>query len=138
MPHFSEINRIAFQALTSSSLSADICCMGATVLVVDDSVTIRKIIQRCLQKAELGIVEVVEAGNGQEAISLLANHTVDVVLSDINMPQMDGLQLLASLKSNPQWDKIPVLIISTESGADSVVDAVAKGAAGFIKKPFTP
>lgn len=104
--------------------------MAATVLVVDDSVTIRKIIQRCLQKAELGILDVVEAGNGQEAINLLANRTVDVVLSDINMPQMDGLQLLASLKSNPHWHSIPVLIISTESGAESVMEAVAKGAAG--------
>ena len=112
--------------------------MGATVLVVDDSATIRKIIQRCLQKAELGVLDVVEAGNGQEALALLSNRTIDVVLSDINMPQMDGLQLLSSLKTSPQFEKIPVLIISTESGAESVMDAVAKGAAGFIKKPFTP
>jgi two-component system, chemotaxis family, chemotaxis protein CheY len=112
--------------------------MGTSVLVVDDSSTIRKIIHRCLEKAELGITEVCEAGNGQEALDLLARRTVDVVLSDINMPQMDGMQLLAALKGNRQWEQIPVLIISTEAGAEAVMAAVGKGAAGYIKKPFTP
>jgi two-component system, chemotaxis family, chemotaxis protein CheY len=112
--------------------------MGIRVLVVDDSSTVRKIIQRCLQKAELGIDEVCEAGNGQEALDLLTGRTVDVVLSDINMPHMTGLQLLQAIKESPQWKRIPVFIISTEASADAVLEAVGKGAAGFIKKPFTP
>ena len=112
--------------------------MGTTVLVVDDSSMIRKIIHRCLEKAELGITEVCEAANGQEALDLLARRSVDVVLSDINMPGIDGMQLLSALKDHPQWKQIPVLIISTEAGAEVVLNAVGQGAVGYIKKPFTP
>ena len=110
--------------------------MSISVLIVDDSSTIRKIISRCLQ-AELGISEVWEAGDGQEALDLLAKRTVSVVLSDINMPRMDGLQLLAAIKQKEAWNSMPVLMITTEGGAETVVDAVKKGAAGYIKKPFT-
>jgi|SRR5271166_32520 len=111
--------------------------MGTTVLVVDDSCTVRKIIQRCLRQAELGIAEVCEAGNGQEALELLGQRRVDAVLSDINMPQMDGIQLLTALRGSQQWNHLPVLIISTEAGAEAVIDAVSKGASGYIRKPFT-
>jgi two-component system chemotaxis response regulator CheY len=104
--------------------------MGTTVLVVDDSSTIRKIIHRCLEKAELGITEVCEAGNGQEALDLLARRPVDLVLTDINMPRMNGMQFLSALKENRDWKQIPVLIISTEAGAAAVIDAVGKGAVG--------
>jgi two-component system, chemotaxis family, chemotaxis protein CheY len=112
--------------------------MVARVLIADDSSAIRKIIQRCLQKAELGALEVLEASNGQEALQLLAEHKIDVVLSDINMPQMDGLQLLSALKRSPEWKHIPVLIVSTEAEAESVMQAINSGAAGFVRKPFTP
>lgn len=111
--------------------------MGTTILVVDDSSTVRKIIQRCLRQAELGISEVCEAGNGREALELLGQRRVDAVLSDINMPQMDGIQLLTALRGSQQWNHLPVLIISTEAGAEAVIDAVSKGASGYIKKPFT-
>ena len=112
--------------------------MGTTVLVVDDSSTVRKIIQRCLRQAELGISEVCEAGNGREALELLVQRRVDAVLSDINMPEMDGIQLLSALRGSQQWNHLPVLIISTEAGAEVVLDAVSKGASGYIRKPFTP
>lgn len=111
--------------------------MGVRVLIVDDSSTIRKIISRCLQQSELGISEMCEAGNGQEALELLAKRPVDVVLTDINMPTMDGIQLLSVIKQNEAWKSIPVLMITTEAGADSVIAAVSQGAAGYIKKPFT-
>jgi len=111
--------------------------MGTTVLVVDDSCTVRKIILRCLRQAELGISEVCEAGNGQEALELLARRPIDAVLSDINMPQMDGIQLLTTLRGSQQWNHLPVLIISTEAGAEAVIDAISKGASGYIRKPFT-
>lgn len=111
--------------------------MGTTVSVVDDSSTVRKIIQRCLRQAELGICEVCEAGNGQEALELLGQRHVHADLSDINMPQMDGIQLLAALGGSQQWNHLPVLIISTEAGAEALIDAVSKGASGYIKKPFT-
>lgn len=112
--------------------------MGIRVLIVDDSSTIRRIISRCLDRAEVGVTEVFEAGNGREALDLLSTQTVDVILTDINMPNMDGLELLGEVKRSGQWGAIPVLVITSESGADAVVEAVSKGAAGYIKKPFTP
>jgi two-component system, chemotaxis family, chemotaxis protein CheY len=112
--------------------------MGIRVLIVDDSSTIRRIISRCLDRAEVGVTEVFEASDGREALDLLASRKVDVVLTDINMPNMDGLQLLAEIRKSPEWRAIPVMVITSESGAEAVGEAVAKGAAGYIKKPFTP
>jgi two-component system chemotaxis response regulator CheY len=67
----------------------------------------------------------------------MALHRIDLVLSDINMPKMDGLQLLASLKASLQWQKIPVVMITTEGGETKVAEAVRLGAAGYVRKPFT-
>ena len=112
--------------------------MGIRVLIVDDSATIRRIITRCLDRAEVGVTEVFEAGDGCEALDLLARQPVDVVLTDINMPNMDGLQLLGEIRKCKEWQMIPVLVITSESGSEAVGEAVSKGAAGYIKKPFTP
>ena len=112
--------------------------MAVSVLIVDDSSTIRLILRRCLDQAELGIEEIWEAGNGEEALALLSQHDVDVVLSDINMPKMDGIQLLSQMKQNERWKTIPVLLITTEAGAKLVTDAAKRGAFGYIRKPFTP
>ncbi len=112
--------------------------MGIRVLIVDDSSTIRRIISRCLDRAELGVTDVFEASDGLEALELLASRSVDVVLTDINMPNMDGLQLLGEIRKSPEWGTIPVLVITSESGSEAVGEAVSKGAAGYIKKPFTP
>jgi two-component system chemotaxis response regulator CheY len=85
----------------------------------------------------MAIQTIHEAGDGQEALAVMALHRVDLVLSDINMPKMDGLQLLASLKASPQWQKIPVVMITTEGGETKVAEAVRLGAAGYVRKPFT-
>jgi two-component system chemotaxis response regulator CheY len=71
--------------------------MGIRVLIVDDSSTIRLIVRRCLEQAELGVEEILEASNGEEALVVLAKQTVDVVFSDINMPRMDGIQTPSNL-----------------------------------------
>jgi len=68
----------------------------------------------------------------------MAQAKVDLILSDINMPNMDGLQFLGELKSNDQWKGIPVLMISTEGSQAKVMEAVQLGARGFVRKPFTP
>jgi two-component system chemotaxis response regulator CheY len=78
-----------------------------------------------------------EAGDGQEAVELLGTHKVNLVLTDINMPRMDGLQLLASLKASSEWREIPVVMITTEGGETKVAEAVKLGAAGYVRKPFT-
>jgi two-component system chemotaxis response regulator CheY len=111
--------------------------MDSDVLVVDDSAAIRKILTRVLRQTGMAIQTIHEAGDGQDALALMAQHRIDLVLSDINMPKMDGLQLLASLKASPLWHRIPVVMITTEGGETKVAEAVRLGAAGYVRKPFT-
>src|ERR1039458_3522281 len=111
--------------------------MDSDVLVVDDSAAIRKILTRVLRQTGMAVQTIREAGDGQEALALMAQHRIDLVLSDINMPKMDGLQLLASLKASPLWQSVPVVMITTEGGETKVAEAVRLGAAGYVRKPFT-
>jgi two-component system, chemotaxis family, chemotaxis protein CheY len=111
--------------------------MDSDVLVVDDSAAIRKILQRVLRQTGMAINTIHEAGNGEEALAVLKEHKVHLILSDINMPKMDGLQLLASLKANSDWAQVPVVMITTEGGETKVAEAVKLGAAGYVRKPFT-
>jgi two-component system chemotaxis response regulator CheY len=85
----------------------------------------------------MAIQTIHEAGDGQDALAVMAQHRIDLVLSDINMPKMDGLQLLASLKASAQWRGVPVVMITTEGGETKVAEAVRLGAAGYVRKPFT-
>jgi two-component system, chemotaxis family, chemotaxis protein CheY len=107
------------------------------VLIVDDSAAIRKILRRVLQQAELPLGQVYEAGDGAEAVASLKNQKVQLILSDINMPNMDGLQFLSELKSNPEWKDVPVIMITTEGSQAKVLEAVQLGAVGYVRKPFT-
>src|ERR1700687_6115817 len=102
--------------------------MALNVLIVDDSVAMRMILQRALRKTSLPLDQVFEAGDGCIAIEVLKKETVNVILADINMPNMDGLQLLAELKANDQWSKVPVVMISTESSQTKVMEALRLGA----------
>jgi len=111
--------------------------MALDVLIVDDSAAIRKILQRVLSQADLALGEVFEAGDGVEALKVLEAKTVGLVLSDLNMPNMDGLQLLNSVRSRPEWSAIPVIMITTEGSETKVVEAVHLGAQGYVRKPFT-
>jgi two-component system chemotaxis response regulator CheY len=111
--------------------------MDSDILVVDDSAAIRKILTRVLRQTGMAIQTIHEAGDGQDALAVMAQHRVDLVLSDINKPKMDGLQLLASLKASPQWHSVPVVMITTEGGETKVAEAVRLGAAGYVRKPFT-
>lgn len=111
--------------------------MESDVLVVDDSAAIRKILQRVLRQTGMAIGAVYEANDGLEALEVLKAHKVDLVLSDINMPKMDGIQLLGAIKASPQWNAIPVMMVTTEGGETKVGEAVRLGAAGYVRKPFT-
>ncbi|MEA3465479.1 MAG: response regulator [Thermodesulfobacteriota bacterium] len=112
--------------------------MGKRVLVIDDSSTMRKIVSRSLRQAGLDFDKILEAGDGQEALDLLAKENVDLILSDINMPNMDGIEFLRQKKEIDGIKNIPVVMITTEGGADIIGEAKELGAAGSIKKPFTP
>jgi two-component system chemotaxis response regulator CheY len=111
--------------------------MEPNILVVDDSAAIRKILQRVLHQTGMGIHTIFEAGDGQEALGIMKREKIGLVLSDINMPKMDGIQLLAALKAVPAWRDIPVVMITTEGGETKVGEAVRLGAAGYVRKPFT-
>ena len=111
--------------------------MALDILIVDDSAAIRKILQRVLRQTDLPIGQVFEAGDGQEALDRLKEQPVGLILSDINMPKMDGLQLLASLKDVESVKKVPIIMITTEGGQGKVMEAVQLGAAGYVRKPFT-
>ncbi len=111
--------------------------MPLDVLVVDDSAAIRKILQRVLTQTELPLGTILEAGDGLEAIERLKANNIGLVLSDINMPNMDGIELLTKMQENPQWKLIPVVMITTEGSQQKVLQAVGLGAAGYVRKPFT-
>ena len=112
--------------------------MALDILIVDDSAAIRKILQRVLRQTDLAIGEVHEAGDGVEALAALENKKVDLVLSDINMPNMDGLALLGHLRTMDKMKGVPIVMITTEGGQGKVMEAVELGAAGYVRKPFTP
>ena len=111
---------------------------GLRTLIVDDSSVMRKIVQRALRQAGFAMAEVLEAGNGFEALDILRQQPVDLVLSDMNMPVMDGLEFMRQLDSVEQARGVPVLMITTEGSESHVMEAMACGAAGYIRKPFTP
>ena len=111
--------------------------MPVDILIVDDSAAIRKILQRVLLQTDMPIGKVLEAGDGVEALNSLKENKVGLILSDINMPNMDGLQLLSELKANPELKGVPVLMITTEGAQAKVLEAVSLGAVGYVRKPFT-
>jgi two-component system chemotaxis response regulator CheY len=108
------------------------------VLIVDDSAAIRKILQRVLGQANVPITQVLEAGDGVEALKMLKDNKVGLILSDINMPNMDGLQLLSEIRAVDEWKSVPVVMITTEGSQSKVLEAVQLGASGYVRKPFTP
>jgi two-component system, chemotaxis family, chemotaxis protein CheY len=107
-------------------------------LIVDDSSVMRKIVERSLRQAGIGIIQVFEAGNGAEALASVEQNKVDLILCDINMPVMDGLEFVKQLAGREKAKEIPIVMITTEGSEGHVVQALSAGARGYIRKPFTP
>ena len=106
-------------------------------LIVDDSSVMRKIVERALRQAGLDPLVVHEAGSGTEGLEQLKAKKVDLILSDINMPSMDGLEFLRQIRAQDLAPGIPVVMITTESSEEHVKQAILAGAQGYIRKPFT-
>jgi two-component system, chemotaxis family, chemotaxis protein CheY len=106
-------------------------------LIVDDSSVMRKIVERALRQAGLETMVVHEAGSGTEGLDVLKAKQVDLILSDINMPSMDGLEFLRQLRAQNLAPGVPVVMITTESSEEHVKQAILAGAQGYIRKPFT-
>jgi len=107
------------------------------VLIVDDSAAIRKILQRVLRQTDIPIGAVYEAGDGVEALDTMRQQSIGLVLSDINMPNMDGLEFLTKVRAEQNWQRIPIVMVSTEGTHAKVLEAVERGASGYVRKPFT-
>jgi two-component system, chemotaxis family, chemotaxis protein CheY len=107
-------------------------------LIIDDSSVMRKIVERSLRQAGIDLAEVREAGNGAEGLGALQASGVDLILCDINMPVMDGIEFLRQLQAVPNAKGVPVVMITTEGSESHVVQALSIGARGYIRKPFTP
>jgi two-component system chemotaxis response regulator CheY len=106
-------------------------------LIVDDSSVMRKIVERSLRQAGLDPLVVFEAGSGTEGLEVLRGKQVDLILSDINMPSMDGLEFLRQVRAQNLAPGVPIVMITTESSEEHVKQAIAAGAQGYIRKPFT-
>lgn len=108
------------------------------ILIVDDSPAMRSFIRRVIQLCAFGECEFSEAGNGREALDSIAERCPDVVLTDINMPVMNGEEFLTSLAGESQTKRPPVVVVSTDSTHTRVDRMLRLGAASYLRKPFTP
>jgi len=104
-------------------------------LVVDDFATMRRIVRNLLK--DLGFNNVEEAEDGQDALTKMQQTTFDFVISDWNMPNMDGLELLSKIRSTPEWSAMPVLMVTAEARKENIIAAAQAGASGYVVKPFT-
>ena len=109
--------------------------MSKKILTVDDSKTIREMVAYTLK--DVGF-EVVEAEDGQQALNLLSSSSVDVIITDLNMPNIDGLELIKKLRDDPKFKFTPILMLTTEGDATKKQQGKDAGATGWIVKPFNP
>jgi len=110
--------------------------MDMKFLIVDDSLTMRRIVINALKT--LGYEGIVEASDGKEAIAKLMAEGANFVITDWNMPEMSGLELTKWLRSNPQFENIPILMVTTRGNKDDVIEAMKARVNNYIVKPFTP
>ncbi len=108
------------------------------IIIADDSATARMIIKRCLEIAGFFDVQMIEANDGQEALSLAQENQPDLLITDLNMPNMDGRTLLKHVKASPRLNSMPVLVISSASNEAMEKELVELGAFAVVNKPITP
>ncbi len=112
--------------------------MAKTLLIVDDSATMRKIVMRTVRMSGLEFEVTEEAGNGVEALEKLSDGPMDIILCDVNMPEMSGIELVKEVRKLPDCENTKIIMVSTESSQELIDGVIADGANGFITKPFTP
>lgn len=107
----------------------------ARILVVDDSSTVRKLITYVLSK---GNYETIEAGDGIEALEKLALNQIDLIIADLNMPRMDGLELIRTIRESSSYDRVPIIMLTTETDEAEKKEALKRGANIYLVKPMPP
>ena len=111
--------------------------MAYKILIVDDSAVTRMVLKKTIGMIDVPVQEIFEAGNGLEALELLSEHSVDLILADINMPEMNGMEMAAAVLANPATADIPVVIISTHTKDARINELRNQGVKAYIHKPFT-
>jgi two-component system chemotaxis response regulator CheY len=106
-----------------------------TILIVEDSATTRALIRAVID--ELGDFDTVEASSGFEALKMLPQQEYDLIITDINMPDINGLELIGFVKNNPRFTRLPIVIVSTERSEEDRNRGMALGADAYVTKPFT-
>jgi len=107
-----------------------------TILIVDDFSTMRRIVKNALR--QLGYVNVIEADDGTTALDVLRREKIDFIVSDWNMPQMTGIELLKAVRTTDEWKDLPFLMVTAEGQKEHVIEAVKHRVNNYIVKPFTP
>ena len=110
--------------------------MGYNILLVDDSNVVKAVLMKILAGSSLPINQVFDAANGVEALKILGVNTMDLVITDINMPLMDGFELVERMRLDMMLKNIPVIIISTEGSLSSISNLQEMGIKGYVRKPF--
>jgi len=111
--------------------------MSVQILVVDDSLPMRSVIKKTIKASGFG-ANFYEASNGNQALEILRIEWLDLVITDYNMPDMDGLELISKIKNDEILKTIPILMLTTEGSKQKISEFLSKGATAYIKKPFTP
>lgn len=109
--------------------------MDKIIMTVDDSASVRQMVGFTLKQAGYNVLE---AADGRDALGKLNGKSVNMVITDLNMPNMDGIELIRQLRAKPQFKFIPIIMLTTESQASKKQDGKAAGATGWIVKPFNP
>ena len=112
--------------------------MAYTIMVVDDSEIIRTVVERTLEMTKLPVSSVIHAVNGKDAIEKLRKNWIDIIFTDINMPEMNGMELVDAMNENAEYSEIPVVVVSTEGSRQRIETLKKKGVKGYLRKPFTP
>jgi two-component system, chemotaxis family, chemotaxis protein CheY len=109
--------------------------MSKTIMTVDDSTSVRQMVSFTLKEAGY---DVVEACDGKDALNKISNASLNMVVTDLNMPNMDGIELIKNIRSNSKYRFIPIIMLTTESQDSKKMEGKAAGATGWIVKPFKP
>ncbi|MEI6808234.1 MAG: response regulator [bacterium] len=112
--------------------------MAYNVLIVDDSKIVRTVVARTLKIAGVDVGLLLEAANGKEALAVLESNWIDIVFADINMPEMNGVEMVERMREKGLMETIPVVIVSTERSVTRIAELKAKGVRDYLSKPFTP
>lgn len=112
--------------------------MSFSILIVDDSLPMRGVLKKTIRAAGYADALILEAENGAAALEVLSEKPADLVITDFNMPVMNGLELLKTIRNGETKGNPPVIVVSTEGSIEKVTQIINQGAAGYLKKPFSP